>query len=259
MGKGGKDNGICGLKTKPDGPNDPNKWSTSLFTDIFYDMPVCLESTFLPWCTQGLLHAELMDPQVEKDGWSWCGSGTCLYSLVFSIYACLGLMMSSCHMRSNVRFRYAIRESSINCCIGCFCVPCSTCQIIRELKARGHDPGRVFPCLCASEYNESKTFRRKYPDAPFVRSMIDREGRCTATNRTTTMSLDDSHSDNLLMAQIVPPQQQQPTTTSPSSHNSSNNSGDSDLDDIEATGNGDDVAAPAGGYDVRCDNNNNNF
>ena len=205
MGKGSKSSRICGLKTKPDGPNDPNKWSTSLFTDIFYDIPVCLESTFLPCCTQGLLHSELVHPQVEKDKWSWCGDDTCCCVSSFSILCCLGMMISSCLVRSNVRFRYAMREGDINCCIGCFCVPCSTCQIIRELKARGHDPGRVFPCCCESEENESKSFRRKYPDAPFVRSMIDREGRCTATSRTGGMYETNSHSDNLLMEQIVPP------------------------------------------------------
>ncbi|KAG6549406.1 hypothetical protein Mapa_009125 [Marchantia paleacea] len=112
------------------------KWTTGL-CGCFEDLPSCCWGFWCPCVLVGRV-AEVVD----KGATSCCASGF-VFCCIQSLTGC-GFLYT-CGYRSRVRQTYSLPETPcVDWCTDCWCLPCSSCQVYRELKNRGVDPAQGY-------------------------------------------------------------------------------------------------------------------
>ncbi|KAG2454282.1 hypothetical protein HYH02_001313 [Chlamydomonas schloesseri] len=121
-------------------PPAKNNWSTGMCD---WCAPpggcgICLLACLCPCCMYGQ-YGELMPPTVCCGG--SCGGSCCaMYALSIIGVPCVLQMQA----RGHLRMKYNIPGSACNdCCLTCWCSPCTMCQEYRECHIRGMGKGGV--------------------------------------------------------------------------------------------------------------------
>jgi Cys-rich protein (TIGR01571 family) len=118
----------------------PQMWTSSL-CDWHTDMPSTCETVWCGLCQMSNQY-ELLTNGVGKCNPFIVGG---LLLLDATITSGLAAKVFALHLRTETRRRYNITpgDDLNECCNWLWCTPCSVCQTMREMSARGEFPGAV--------------------------------------------------------------------------------------------------------------------
>lgn len=116
------------------------RWVTGL-CDCLHDTGSCVDVVCCPYCQVGFAYHRTRRPFVDMDA-AVCIAACCADFMLGGT----GTTAAAMVLRNRVVQRYRLEEQLPATLLkGCFCAPCTLCQVHREMKMRGEYPGGV--CL----------------------------------------------------------------------------------------------------------------